>query len=168
MMHEHNRYATIMKISQQKLLVGWNEWCNLSKLGLPAIKAKIDTGAKTSALHAFNIRALIKNKKKYVYFQIHPLQGSKTFTKECKALVIDERYITSSNGHKEFRYVISTPLTLGDQTWDIELTLSNRDPLTYRMLLGREALDGRVVIDPSHKLLLGKMKKQQIFELYGL
>lgn len=167
-MNENSRYSSIIKVSRQKLLVGWNEWCNLSKLGLPAIKAKIDTGAKTSSLHAFNIHAAIKNKKKYVYFQIHPLQNSRSFTKDCKALVIDERYITSSNGHKEFRYVISTPLTLADQTWDIELTLSNRDPLTFRMLLGREALNSRVIIDPAHTLLLGKMKKQNIVDLYGL
>lgn len=150
----------------KKLLIGNNEWCQLPKLHIPAIRAKIDTGAKTSAIHAFNIRTVNRQGKKYAYFDMHPLQANTAITVPCRALVVDEREIMSSNGHREHRYVIRTPLVLGDDSWEIEITLSNRDPLRYRMLLGREALNSRVLIDPSLSCRQGKLKKKDVLQFY--
>lgn len=132
-----------------KLLIGRDEWCQLPDLRISAIKAKIDTGAKTSALHAFNIKRIKKNQKRYVKFDIHPLQGDNHTLVTCRAPIVDERHIMSSSGHIEHRYVIQTTVAIGNQQWPIEVTLSNRDPLRYRMLLGREALNNRVLIDPT-------------------
>lgn len=151
---------------KDKMKIGWNEWCALPDLNLPAIKAKIDTGAKTSSLHAFDIHTVKRGERTFAHFQIHPIQHNDELIIECKALVIDERFIMSSSGHKEHRLVISTPITLGNNTWDIQITLSNRDPLSYRMLLGREAMEHRVIIDPSRKFQLGKITKQQLQKLY--
>lgn len=140
-----------MKIKEvhNKLLIGRSEWCALPMLNVPLIKAKIDTGAKTSALHAFNIVYCNINGQPCVQYDIHPVQGNDKIIVSCQSLVIDERVIMSSNGHKEKRYVISTSLSLGEKEWPIELTLSNRDPLRFRLLLGREALNRRVIIDPA-------------------
>ena len=140
-----------------KLLIGRAEWCSLVNLGIPLIKAKIDTGAKTSAIHAFNMKSYIKNKIDYVAFDIFPLQGDSDKLIKCVAPIIDERFITSSNGHKELRYVIKTDLFIANKHWPIELTLSNRDPLRYRILLGREALNKKVIIDPSLNCNQGKL-----------
>ena len=150
-----------------KLLIGRNEWCQLPDLKIPAIKAKIDTGAKTSAIHAFNIKPTLRKGVKYVYFDVNPIQGNDDFLISCKAPVLDERHITSSNGHKEHRYVITTPIKMGDQYWDIELTLSNRDPLRYRMLLGREALNNRVLIHPGITCSQGKIPKKVLTKTYS-
>ncbi len=134
---------------RDKIIVGWQEWCILPQLKILAINAKVDTGARTSALHAFDISPFYQDKKKHVQFSIHPLQYNEKLQVLCHALVVDERYVVSSNGHREHRYVILTPLTLAGKTWNIELTLSNRDPMKFRMLLGREALGARVMVDPA-------------------
>lgn len=144
---------------QDHLFIGWNEWCALPELGINKIKAKIDTGAKTSAIHAFDIETYHNKNKKFVKFNVHPFQRREDTAIYCQAEVIDERHIMSSNGHIENRYVITTSILLGHQQWNIELTLSDRDPLRFRMLLGREALKGRVVIDPNRKLLQKSPKK---------
>lgn len=149
-----------------KLLIGRYEWCELPFLKIPAIKAKIDTGAKTSALHAFNIKTHKVNGKTHVKFDIHPLQRNDVTIVRCDALVIDERFIMSSNGHREQRYVISTPLRLGDREWDIEVTLSNRDPLSFRMLLGREALSHHVLVDTGLICKQGRMAKSKLRAFY--
>lgn len=154
------------KTFENKMVIGWHEWCALPKLHLPAIKAKIDTGAKTSALHAFEIKPYKKQSETYVKFLIHPIQGDDETVVQCRAKVVDIRSVMSSNGHKEKRYVISTPLVMGGERWDIEVTLSNRDPLTYRMLLGREALERHVIIDPHRINCLGKMSKKQQYKFY--
>ncbi len=152
--------------SIRKLLLGWQEWCGLSALGVPYIKAKIDTGAKTSALHAFNILEISRQGQTWVQFDVHPLQGIDRLSLSCEALVIDERVVASSTGHKEHRYVIKTVLELGPLHYPIELTLSNRDPMIFRMLLGREALNHRVYIDPAHKMLLGQRSTRQMHLRY--
>lgn len=139
-----------------KLLIGRQEWCQLPQLDITKIKAKIDTGAKTSAIHAFNIVIRRMRGKRIAFFDLHPIQRNDTFIINCSALVIDERYIMSSNGHKERRYVIETELVLGSKSWPIELTLSKRDPLRYRLLLGREALNHHVIVDPSLSCQQGK------------
>lgn len=149
-----------------KILVGRSEWCSLPQLGIPAIKAKIDTGAKTSAIHAFDICSEIIHHKHYVNFKVHPLQGDTRITVSCQALIADERYIMSSNGHKEHRYIIMTDIQLGEHVYRLELSLSNRDPLTFRMLLGREALNKRMIVDPSLTCQQGKYKRTAIERLY--
>lgn len=155
-----------MKTGAKKLLVGRSEWCSLPELNIPLIKAKIDTGAKTSAIHAFDICSEIINHQHVVNFKVHPLQGNTRITVACQALMIDERYIMSSNGHKEHRYIIMTNLKLGEHIYNVELSLSNRDPLTFRMLLGREALNKRMIVDPSLTCQQGKYKRASILQLY--
>lgn len=152
--------------SPDKVLVGWNEWCRLPDLGVPAIKAKIDTGARTSALHAFDTRLTRGGYRTYVEFNAHPLQRRDDIIVPCHALLIDERHIMSSSGHRERRYVILTQLILGGQSWEIELTLSQRDELAFRMLLGREALSHRTIVDPGRELVQGKPRKKQILVYY--
>lgn len=160
-----------MKISNllylnDKLLFGRCEWCKLPSLGIPAIKAKIDTGAKTSALHAFNLNPCVVDGVDRINFDIHPLQADDNTIISCSEPIIDKRDIMSSNGHKESRYVIATQLTVGELSWEIELTLSNRDPLRYRLLLGRESLVKKALVDPSLYCNQGKLKKSSILSLY--
>lgn len=150
----------------EHLLIGWREWCALPQLNVPAIKVKIDTGARTSALHAFNIRLQRKKGKDYVHFSVYPIQGNKNFAINCESLLVDQRYFMSSNGHKEYRYVILTEITLGDQTRSIELSLSNRDPLKFRMLLGREALKNLACIDTARSFCQGRIRKIELKKIY--
>jgi ribosomal protein S6--L-glutamate ligase len=154
------------KIVEKKLLIGRSEWCGLPDLSIPAIKAKIDTGAKTSAIHAFNIRAFQNRDGLQVEYDIHPIQGNDKIIVRCQSSVIDKRDVMSSNGHKEQRYVICTELRLGGRKWPIELTLSNRDPLRFRLLLGREALSHKVIIDPAMSCNQRKVKKDKLMDLY--
>ena len=126
---------------------GWREWVNLPDLGLPMIKAKVDTGARTSALHAFELYPFMENRVQCIEFSIHPLQGSSNFVIRCKANVVDRRFVTDSGGHKEERWVIETPLSIGAYTWPIEITLTARHNMKYRMLLGRSAIKNRALVD---------------------
>lgn len=154
------------KEQAQKIKVGWQEWCALPAFHIPAMKAKIDTGAKTSAIHAFDIKPFHYEGRLHVRFALCPLQANQDVLRVCSAEVIDQRFVMSSNGHKENRFVIQTSISMAEKTWDIELTLSDRDPLKFRLLLGRTALAERVVIDPSKKLCLAKFTSQQIHGLY--
>jgi hypothetical protein len=149
------------------VLVGWQEWCALPKHHLPAIKAKIDTGAKTSALHASDIRLFHRHGVEFVHFVVHPLQRSQKYAQLCTAVVVDQRTVKNSGGHKELRYVIHTSITLGQMTWEIEITLTNRDPMRFRMLLGRDALKGHSIVDPGRTLCQGKLSTKQLKILYA-
>jgi hypothetical protein len=143
-------------MKKMRLTIGWREWVSLPELGIEHIKAKIDTGARTSALHAFSVRAFTKQGKKMVRFQIHPYQRRKDVVVECIAPVLDKRWVTDSGGHREQRYVIESSVKLGDQVWPIELTLTNRENMKFRMLLGRTAMKGRLVVNPGRSYLVGK------------
>ncbi|MBX9587084.1 MAG: RimK/LysX family protein [Gammaproteobacteria bacterium] len=154
------------KSKTSTLLIGWHEWCSLPDLGIPAIKAKIDTGARTSALHAFDIKTSHYENQNRVHFSIHPVQGNTKIVIQCHAPIVDERYIMSSSGHKELRCVILTKLVLGDITQEIQLTLSDRDPLRFRMLLGREALSKNLIINPGRSLCLGRVTKHELRTIY--
>jgi hypothetical protein len=139
------------------LTVGWREWLALPELGLPAIKAKVDTGAKTSALHAFQVDPFKRSGKNFVRFQMHPLQKDSSLVVECEAQLLDQRQVTDSGGHQEMRYVIETRMQLADLEIPIQLTLTNRDSMRFRMLLGRQAMERKILVDPAASFLCGKV-----------
>jgi len=143
------------------LCLGWREWVALPELGLKQIKAKVDTGARTSALHAFEVQPLVVDGARRVEFRMHPNQKDRDTVVTCVADVVDERIVRDSGGHKEKRFVIETPVRLGPHTWLIEMTLTSRDDMLFRMLLGRTALKGRAIVDPSRSYLVGKRKKKK-------
>ncbi len=139
-------------------VIGWREWIALPELGINFIKTKVDTGARTSALHAFNIEHYQRGGEDWVRFTIHPLQRNNQVEHVCKCPLQEFRVVRNSGGYKEDRFVITTPITLGDQTWPIEITLTNRDEMGFRMLLGRTALRGRFMIDPAQSYCQGQPK----------
>jgi ribosomal protein S6--L-glutamate ligase len=149
-----------------KLILGSEEWCSFPEIGIPIIKARVDSGAKTSALHALNINAFIKDGEHWVRFDINPIQNNVKTIIHCQAPLIDKRIVKSSSGFREQRFVIQSQLKLGESTWPIEMTLTNRDSMGFRMLLGREAMSGRSLVDPEKKYLLGEPSVASLKELY--
>jgi ribosomal protein S6--L-glutamate ligase len=129
----------------EPLVLGWREWVALPQLGLPALKAKIDTGAKTSALHAFSVETFGPADAPRVRFGVHPIDYNSDVEVWCTAKVIDSRYVRSSNGQAEHRYIIETPIRIGGREWPIEVSLSNRHNMAHRMLLGRSALEAQSI-----------------------
>ena len=150
----------------QKLILGSEEWCSFPDLNIPIIKARVDSGAKTSALHAVNIAPFIRDNENWVKFDINPIQNNTKAVKHCEAKLIDKRVVKSSSGYREQRFVIQTELKIGEETWKIEMTLTNRDSMGFRMLLGREAMSGRVLVDPEQKYLLGQPTLESIKTFY--
>lgn len=147
--------------------IGWKEWFELPCLGLPAIKGKIDTGAKTSSLHAFNIENFYLEDVEYVRFEVHPLQKNKKLTRPCVARVVDRRMVSDSSGKKEKRFVIKSDLKIGEHKFRVELTLANRDSMAFRMLLGREAVkQAKMLVDVSKSFLQGKKGRKEITKIY--
>ena len=138
-----------MADASKSFVVGWEEWVALPDLGLPAIKAKVDTGARTSALHAYLVEPFGPAAAPIVRFAIHPVPGRSDISITCTAPVIDRREVTSSNGDREQRYVIQTRVVMGARAWPIEITLANREGMSYRMLLGRQAIRDDMVVDPT-------------------
>lgn len=137
-------------------IVGWREWLALPEFGVDAIKVKIDTGARTSAIHAFKIRPFTERGAPWVSFVLRPKQRARNPSIECVAPVVDERKIRSSNGKQERRFVIETEARLGDVVWPIEVSLTNRDELGFRMLLGREAVRRQFLVNPDRSYLIGR------------
>ncbi len=144
-------------MSEQRgpLPIGWREWLSFPALAIPAIKAKVDTGARTSALHAFRVTPYEQEGREMVCFQIHPLQRRADVELECHAQVVDRRVVSDSGGHREYRYVIETPVRIGADTFPIEVTLTDRDTMLFRMLLGRTALEGRYAVDVARSFTSG-------------
>lgn len=140
----------------EKILVGWREWLALPELGIPGIKAKIDSGARTSAIHTFELDAYRDKGAPKVRFAIHPLQRNTNIEIYCEADVVDRRLVRDSGGHQEKRFVIQTTFQLGGVFWDAEITLTNRDNMVFRMLLGRTAMANHFVIDPAKSYLTGR------------
>lgn len=144
---------------EERKLLGWREWVGLPELGIPWIKAKVDTGARTSALHAFYIESRRRGGKRIVHFGMRPLRGRDELVVSCVAEVIDQRVVSDSGGHQEKRFVIQTPLWFGGNGWPIELTLTNRDTMLFRMLLGRSAFAGRALVDAGASYLMGRPRR---------
>lgn len=145
-------------MSTTKLLeIGWEEWIALPELKLPAIRAKVDTGAKTSALHAFMVEKIIEDGVPKVHFGIHPIPQRPEIEVFCKAPLVDEREIISSNGQAELRYVIRTMAQFGKKKWPIEITLTDRETMAYRMLIGRSAMKGKLLVVPEKSFTLGAL-----------
>ena len=146
-MHQTNQDQPAPEADHLRL--GWEEWVSLPDLSLPALKAKVDTGARTSALHAFDIETFGPHDRPKVRFHVHPVPGRDDLSVTCAADIADRREVTSSNGETELRYVIETPLKIGGRSWPIEVTLTDRGTMSYRMLLGRTALPEDAVVAPS-------------------
>lgn len=138
---------------QAKTVLGWREWVALPGLGIDAIKCKVDTGARTSALHAFSVQPFEKNNQAWVRFGVHPNQQDETYEVWCEAPVYDKRIVSDSGGNKTERFFIRTELQIGDQCFPIDMSLTNRDTMKFRMLLGRVAMEGRYVVDVSQSFL---------------
>jgi len=147
-------------VAEPMITLGWREWVRLPELGLDHIKAKVDTGARTSALHAFALRPFDDNGRQRIEFSIHPHQRDTGNVIVCTADVIDERLVRDSGGHADMRWVIAAPLHIGPHVWPIEITLTARDDMMFRMLLGRSAIRGRAQVDASRSYLVGRRPKK--------
>jgi ribosomal protein S6--L-glutamate ligase len=148
-------------------IIGSEEWCVFNDLGIPAIKARVDSGAKTSSLQAANIKIVNRGANEWVKFEVSPLQENRSIAIECQARLVDRRMVKSSSGISEVRLVIKTPVTIGDSTFDIELTLANRDTMEFRMLLGREALNERFIVNPAVNYQLQDFDDTEVNKMYA-
>ncbi len=143
-------------MQDERPVIGWREWVRLPRLSRLPIKAKIDSGARTSSIHSFGTRRFSDAGTPMVEFIVHPLQGRDT-PEIVRALpIVDERLVRSSNGEQEMRIVVETQARLGDIRWPIELTLADRDVMGFRLLLGREAIRRRFLIDPGRSYRLSR------------
>lgn len=137
-----------------KPVIGWREWVALPALGIDVIKTKIDTGARTSALHTFALEVSGDKGMRVARFGVHPVQHDRDTVVWCQAPVIDERSVRDSGGHQEWRFVIETALRMGQRQWPVEITLTERDNMLFRMLVGRTAMTG-LCVDPSISFATG-------------
>jgi len=145
------------------LEIGWKEWISLPDLNIPAIKAKMDTGARTSALHAFNIKEFEKEAQRWVRFTVQPLRKKPDIEIQCVSNVLGMREIKNSGGNIENRYVIKTTVVLGKKIWPVEFTLTNREDMLFRILLGRMALKDNFKVDPGKKYIMGKAALKNMY-----
>lgn len=157
---EPEKKIKLMRPIKKHPTIGWREWVSLPELGIHKIKAKVDTGARTSALHAFSLKPFVEDGKNKIRFDIHPMQHNTEEVTTCVAEVVDKRLVTDSGGHEEERYVIQTPITIAGQTWSIEITLTERENMLFRMLLGRSALRKRFIVNPARSFVTTRIHKK--------
>jgi ribosomal protein S6--L-glutamate ligase len=148
-------------------IIGSEEWCSFENFGIPAIKARVDSGAKTSSIQANNIKTFFKETEEWVKFEVNPLQVNRSISIKCEAKVHAKRSVKSSVGIAESRIVIKAPITMGADTFEIEITLANRDSMEFRMLLGREALQHRYLVNPSAGCLITDFTQEDLDQKYG-
>lgn len=134
-------------------VVGWREWVSLPELGVAAIKAKVDTGARSSSLHAYDMKRFRRRGVSMIRFKVHPMQDETRTVVQAEARLVDLRKVRSSSGVQTLRPVIATPLQLGEETWEIEVTLVRRDEMGFRMLLGRQSIRGHWLVDPGRSFV---------------
>lgn len=146
-------------ITRQPAVIGWREWVGLPDLAITRIKAKVDTGARTSSLHAFNIQYFARQGRLWARFDVHPLQRDGKTLVHCEAPLIEERFVTDSGGKRTLRPVIETRIAVGDLSHIIEITLITRDSMGFRMLLGRQAIRDRFLVDPGRSFLARRLKQ---------
>ncbi len=147
-------------VKKEKKVIGWREWVELPELGIKNIKAKVDTGARSSSLHAFDVKIFKRRGKDYVSFTVHPEQRDIKKTITCEEPVLEFRNVRSSNGHVEKRPVIETNVRLLGEEWPIEITLTNRDEMGFRMLLGRQSFRNKFLVDAGKSFNGEKLKKK--------
>lgn len=154
-----------MKTDKLKI-IGSEEWCVFEQFNIPAILARIDSGAKTSSIQATDIRLIKKNDDDWVQFVVYPLQRNRTISVTCEAQLVGKRSIKGSFGISEERLIIKTPVTIDNSTFEIELSLANRNSMEFRMLLGREAIANRYLVHSAEKHLLKVYSKDEVKEKY--
>ncbi len=155
-------------IDHELPLLGWKEWVALPDFGIPALKAKLDTGARTSALHAFVVEPVERDGRACVRIGIHPMQKRSVSEVWCIVPIADRRWIRDSGGHCELRYVVETIVRIGNDAWPIETSLTDRDNMNFRLLLGRTAIAGRYLVDPGRSYLTGRMIRQRRSKPFGM
>ncbi|MBC8377063.1 MAG: ATP-dependent zinc protease [FCB group bacterium] len=147
--------------SQKMPVVGWREWVELPDLGVKSIKAKVDTGARSSSLHAFGMETFKKDDRDWVRFNLHPIQRRSKPTILAEAEVLEYRSVRSSSGKASLRPVIITTLNILGQSYKVELTLASRDKMGFRMLLGREAIRSKFLVDSGRSFFGGKPPRRK-------
>ncbi|MGF1489210.1 MAG: ATP-dependent zinc protease [Prochloraceae cyanobacterium] len=147
--------------SKQLSVIGWREIVALPEIGIDRVKAKIDTGARSSALHAFHVKKFEQQGKEMIRFQVHPLQRNSHYTVTAEAEVIDWREVKNSGGVAQLRPVIETIVKLGGKSWKIELTLTNRDEMGFRMLLGRQAVRQKFLVDAGNSFIQSSIRAEK-------
>jgi hypothetical protein len=150
-------------MGKDKIIVGWREWISVPGLNIKGIKAKIDTGARTSALHAINLKPFEKDGQLKIKFGVYPLQRRNDIVVNCQADITDHRRVTSSDGQSEMRYIVHASIQLGNLSWPVELSLTNRKSMRFRMLLGRTAVKNIVLVDPAKSYIMGR----NLSKVYG-
>ncbi|MBF0628387.1 MAG: ATP-dependent zinc protease [Magnetococcales bacterium] len=142
----------------ERPVLGWREWVGLPDFGVERIKTKIDTGARTSALHALEPTQFVRDGKSLVQFRLHPVQRKSKPELLCEAPLVDCRSVISSGGHIEHRFVILTQILLGERLILAEVTLTNRTLMGFRMLVGRTTIGRKFLVDPGRSFLTTRHK----------
>jgi len=143
----------------RRRITGWREWVGLPALGVTQIKAKLDTGARTSALHAFDMETFWRDEELWVRFSVHPFQRDDKKVIACESAVEGIRTVTNPGGRRQKRLLIRTDITLGDETWPMDLSLTDRDEMGFRLLIGRTAMHRNLIVDPDRSYRVGKRKR---------
>ncbi len=155
-------------MSKKLITVGWIELASLPELSIPAIRVKVDTGARTSALHVTNLERFERQGEGFASFDVHPMRRYQAHTVRCQAPVIGEKKVKSSGGHVQIRPVVVTSLCIAGQTWTIQVTLTNREKMRFKMLLGREAMREKIEVDPGAQYLQGYQSHKSMMSTYNL
>jgi hypothetical protein len=159
-LHHNVAASSKDKKMEERTTLGWREWIGFPDLGIPQIKAKVDTGARTSCLHAFMVKPFERDGEAWVRFDIHPIQRNTDEVIRCEAPLLEKRRVRDSGGHEELRFVIRTVISIGDQRIDAEVTLTDRDTMKFRVLLGRTAMRGHFVVDPGRSYMSGNRPRK--------